>query len=537
MKTTRRQLLAGLACVPPFLLAGCNQGGALPFQGRLVGPSAEMGHRLRDGTAGTISVEPETTRVAIVGAGSAGLSAAWQLQRRGVTDFKILELEAVAGGTSRSGQSDQISYPWGAHYLPLPMSSNRDLVTLLDEMKVLESVAPDGTPVALEQYLCRDPEERLFYDGQWYEGLYPYEGATPDDLEQLAAFEREVDRFAQWRDGAGRRAFAIPLRESSDDESLLELDRQSMSDWMSGKGLDSSRLRWLVDYSCRDDYGLTVEQSSAWAGLFYFVSRKPTAGESSQPFLTWPEGNGRIISHLSQQVEQQLACDQLVARVERATGSAKNWIVKGINRRNVPFAYEAEFVIFAAPQYVATHVIDGLEATRRNAIGQFGYGAWLVANLTLRDRPEENGFALAWDNVLYDSPSLGYVVATHQRGIDYGPTVWTYYYPFCHDDPRIARQELLLMDWEACAKLVMTDLERAHPNIRSLVDRLDVMRWGHAMIQPRPGFIWGPSRQAMAKPIDGLHFANTDLSGVALFEEAFDHGVRAGNEVAEFIGA
>jgi hypothetical protein len=149
----------------------------------------------------------------------------------------------------------------------------------------------------------------------------------------------------------------------------------------------------------------------------------------------------------------------------------------------------------------------------------------------LRDRPREDGFALAWDNVLYESPSLGYVVATHQRGLDHGPTVWTYYYPFCHDDPRVARQELLQMDWEACARLVMTDLELAHPNLRSLVERLDVMRWGHAMIQPRPGFIWGATRPTLAEPLAGLHFANTDLSGVALFEEAFDHGVRAANEL------
>jgi hypothetical protein len=30
-----------------------------------------------------------------------------------------------------------------------------------------------------------------------------------------------------------------------------------------------------------------------------------------------------------------------------------------------------------------------------------------------------------------------------------------------------------------------------------------------------------------------LHFAHTDLSRLALFEEAFDHGLRAAREVAE----
>ena len=61
--------------------------------------------------------------------------------------------------------------------------------------------------------------------------------------------------------------------------------------------------------------------------------------------------------------------------------------------------------------------------------------------------------------------------------------------------------------------------------------RLDVMRWGHAMIRPRPSFIWGSDRAAAARPFRGVHFANADLSGVGLFEEAFYHGVRAAEEV------
>jgi hypothetical protein len=166
-----------------------------------------------------------------------------------------------------------------------------------------------------------------------------------------------------------------------------------------------------------------------------------------------------------------------------------------------------------------------------NHVAEFQYGTWMVANLFLKDRPVTRGFPLAWDNVLYESPSLGYVVATHQRGLDRGPTVFTYYYPMCDADPRAARSKLLEMDWRGCADVALTDLSRAHPDIRSLVDRLDVMRWGHAMIRPRPGFIWGGARAAAARPYRGIHFANTDLSGVALFEEAFHHGIRAANEV------
>ena len=142
-----------------------------------------------------------------------------------------------------------------------------------------------------------------------------------------------------------------------------------------------------------------------------------------------------------------------------------------------------------------------------------------MANLTLSDRPPGRGFPLAWDNVLYESPSLGYVVATHQQERDRGPTVFTYYYPLCDADSRAARARLLGLDWQQCADVVLTDLARAHPDIRTLVERLDVMRWGHAMIRPRPGFVWGGARTVAARPFRGVHFANTDLSGVALLRK------------------
>ena len=154
----------------------------------------------------------------------------------------------------------------------------------------------------------------------------------------------------------------------------------------------------------------------------------------------------------------------------------------------------------------------------------------MVANLFLRDRPIETGFSLAWDNVLYESPSLGYVAATHQRGLDRGPTVFTYYYPLCDDDPRAARRRLLEADWKSWADVALTDLTRATGH-RALNERLEVMHWGHAMTRPRPGFIWGGARRAATRAFRSIHFAHTDLSGVALFEEAFDHGIRAAEEI------
>jgi hypothetical protein len=79
---------------------------------------------------------------------------------------------------------------------------------------------------------------------------------------------------------------------------------------------------------------------------------------------------------------------------------------------------------------------------------------------------------------------------------------------------------------------VLSDLTRAQPELPHLVERLDVCKWGHAMVRPTPGFLFGPHRRRAAEPLTRggsarIHFAHSDLSGLALFEEAFERGTAA----------
>ncbi|HVF88294.1 MAG TPA: FAD-dependent oxidoreductase [Pyrinomonadaceae bacterium] len=536
----RRELLAAFLGVPASL-AACRSNAEPHFpDGSIVGASDGIGHKLRDGQR--IEPSPDNWQragVVIVGGGIAGLSAARRLLKAGYEDFVLLELEAAPGGTSRSGRdSGIVPYPWGAHYLPAPMKENGALVALLDEMSVVEGRDEKGEPIIAEQFLCRDPEERVFYKGRWYEGLYLHAGAGPEDAAQLEAFNREIDGWAAWRDRRGRRAFAIPVATGSDDAEVTSLDQITMGEWLRQRGLNSPRLRWLVDYACRDDYGLTVEQASAWAGLFYFASRMRVPGDEAQSLITWPEGNGRLVAHLYEKARARVRLGLAVSEII-PTGEGKDAGVDVVALENggrSAIGFHADRVIFAAPHFLTKYLIRPYRESAPAHVAEFQYGAWMVANLFLKDRPASVGFPLAWDNVLYESQSLGYVAATHQRGLDRGPTVFTYYYPLCDDDPRAARRRLLEADWKAWADVALTDLTRAHLEIRLLTERLDVMRWGHAMIRPRPNFIWSGARRAATQPFRSIHFAHTDLSGIALFEEAFDHGIRAAEEVLAAYG-
>lgn len=533
----RREILAAFLGLPVALAACKRSADPLLPAGEIVGQSDVFGHHIRDGLRIEVPSDAwSDIPVVIVGGGVAGLTAAWHLQKSGFTDFALIELEKAPGGTSRSGSNSSISFPWGAHYIPAPMKENSALISLLDEMGVIEGKDKDGEPVIAEQFLCRDPEERIFYKGRWYEGLYLYAGATEDDKQQFDKFNAEVNQWVLWRDTKGRRAFTLPVSACSDDAEVTALDRISMGAWMNQRGLVSPRLRWWVNYACRDDYGMTLEQTSAWAGLFYFCARVLKPGVESQSLITWPEGNGRLVNHLYEKSKSKIQLDR--AAVEINPLSDRIEIITVDRDGRTPRGYRTRFVIFAAPQFVARYVIRPYRENPPPHIAEFQFGSWMVANLTLKDRPKPGSardFPLAWDNVLYESESLGYVVATHQRGIDHGPTVFTYYYPLCDENARAARTRLLETDWRGWADVALTDLSRAHTNIRDLVERLDVMRWGHAMIRPRTGFMWGGARREGAKPFRSIHFAHSELSGVALFEEAFDHGLRAADEVLRSI--
>lgn len=508
--------------------AACASQPPRPIAGRVQGGRLDRGHRV-----GKIHDLPESTPVKsvpilIVGAGMAGLSAAWRLERRGESRFLVLELESKPGGTSSYGEDGIVAHPWGAHYLPLPAEHHRSLCELLREMGVVEA-GPDGELLGRESCIVREPEERLFVGNEWLEGLEPSTRLTAADHREIVEFRQTVQRWVAWRDGAGRRAFDLPVVRCSDDAEVMELDKVSAAAWLDQQGYHSRPLRWMLEYACRDDYGCSLQTASAWALLFYHAARVKQPFGPSAPFLTWPEGNGRIVRHLERVVGDRLLCDRTVIDLHPQEERVRVTVFDASTNRFE--LIDAGRVIFAAPSFVARHVVRPFRERPPTHYDAFSYSPWWVANLHLKTRPRSKGVPLAWDNVVYGGASLGYVVATHQTLEDDGPTVWTYYQPMIDPDVSLARSKLALADQSSAWDVMVAELKRPHPNLVECATRLDVWHFGHAMIRPVPGFVSGEARRRAAQPFGRIHFAHTDLSGVALLDEAHFHGVRAAEEV------
>ena len=461
----------------------------------------------------------------IVGGGVAGLSAAWRLERSGVPGIRLFELEQEPGGNSRGGRNATSAYPWGAHYVPLLTQESVHAIELFEELGIITGRTADGLPIYNEYHLCADPRERLFIQGRWQEDLLPDIAITPEDRRQYRAFFDAMDGYRAARGSDGRKAFAIPLDHSSADPRFRALDQVSMAAFMRDRGWDSPPLLWYVEYCCRDDYGATPDSVSAWAGVHYFAARDGRGGDDETPsVLAWPEGNGFIVQQLRARLAAEITCGALAWRVApQRTGVAVDVFDPAANRST---RIEARAAILAVPHFVADRLLG------RAPEPAHSYAPWMVANVTVGRMPRGPGAALCWDNVAYGSRLLGYVVATHQA-LDRAPhrTVLTYYWPLSHLAPDAARREALartLAEWQA---IVLEELLRLHPELAGAVESVDVWLWGHGMIRPTPGYVWGEARRQACVQTPPVFFAHSDMSGMSIFEEANDRGVAAADAV------
>ena len=519
---TRRAGLLGSALV----LSGCARDEAAPLAGGWVGAHHERGHRLhqRPDVAAPWPAPARRVAVLVVGGGVAGLAAARAFTRRGIDDVHLLELEDAAGGNSRGHQIAGIDCPLGAHYLPLPPPEAEEVSEWLHEIGLMRHQS--GRSVPDERHLCHSPQERLFFEGEWIEGLLP--PAAPGSA-RLAQYQRFAARVgAAQRLGGARRAFALPAHRGAWNGDLAALDGQTFAAWLAREAIDDPALLAYLDYCCRDDYGAGIHAVSAWAGLHYFASRHGfgapgEAGPERDAVFTWPEGNAWLTRRLAAALGERLH----VGRTALALREERHGVeVLAFNEaRSQSETWRAALMVLALPLFVTRRLLRDPPEALVQAAALLGHAPWLVANLHLARPPLQRlGAAPAWDNVIHGARGLGTVDAMHQSLRPHsGATVYTAYHALGLSE----RAALLAEDWRPWAERVLQDLEPAHPDLRRHLQRIDLMRWGHAMAIPRPGVQRHPALLALRGARGRVRFAHSDLAGYSVFEEAFSAGCEA----------
>jgi monoamine oxidase len=316
-----------------FLGVSAGAGSAL-FLGACARPLRQMGPG---------ASEP----VIIVGAGIAGLTAAYRLRQAGVP-VRLFEAQARLGGrmySLRDYFADGQVVELGGELIDTGHSVIRDLANELGVVLDDVSIEPAGMV-----------HETWFFGGarrttpEIVEALRPVAARMDTDLRRLG------DPDVTWRSRG----------------TAVTLDRMTLSEWLDSAGV-SGWIRSLIEVSYTTEYGLEPGQQSS-LNLLTMLSTDPFQifGESDERFHAH-EGNDLITQRLAERVEDSVETGTVLESV-RAVGGRRYTLT--FRRDGSVFEATSPHVVLAIPFTMLRRVqLDlPLPAQQRRAIQELDYG-------------------------------------------------------------------------------------------------------------------------------------------------------------------
>jgi spermidine dehydrogenase len=234
----------------------------------------------------------------------------------------------------------------------------------------------------------------------------------------------------------------------------------------------------------------------------------------------------------------RLRLNSTVVRVEHAGNPASApHVVITYAKGNRLFKVRARSVVMAGGSWTTKHVVHDLPASHRDAYEQFYRSPCLMANIAVRNWRWLYKMGMSgcrWFGGLGDYLSVRKMalVGNEPRTIDPdSPTVLTIKVLFAQPGLSIAEQgsqgraKLLgtsFAQYERAFREQMADMFAPggfHP--RRDIAGIILNRWGHAYVNPQPGFFFGlngkpaPRDVLRNQPHGRISFANTDLAGAS----------------------
>lgn len=447
--------------------------------------------------------------VAIVGAGVAGLTAAWRLRQAGVR-VRVYEANTRVGGRVYSLRGH---FPEG------------QVVELGGELI-------DTSHVRI-QALCREfglELDDLLADG---EGLVPetwYFGG------QVRGEHELVEALAPLAEALQRDQARLP-----DDDvtwraplGLHDLDRMTMAQWLDNAGVDGW-LRRLVDVAYTTEMGAEPELQSA-LNLIDFISvdtHFSIFGESDERFHV-RGGNDLIVSALAQELDDVI---ETATVLEAVAESRSGGYTLSFRRDGGSHEVQADIVVLALPFTTLRRVRmeAALPAEKRRAIDELGYGhnAKLMIGFNRRVWRDHGSTGSVftdlrcqstWDTSRAQPGNPGILTnftgGQHAREIGSGPA-------------------------GIQAGLAVQDLEHIYPGVAAAREGAREVRF-HWPSQPwvmgsyacyAPGQ-WTTLRGAAGERVGGLLFAGEHcaLANQGFIEGACETGERAASEALSLLG-
>ena len=216
------------------------------------------------------------------------------------------------------------------------------------------------------------------------------------------------------------------------------------------------------------------------------------------------------------------------------------------------FRVRARAVVMATGSWITRHVVRDLTAAHASALAQFQHSALLVANVALTNWRFLHKLGItacryAGDFGFSCNIRQPMIVGDYRPPLDpEAPTVLTFYVPFFYpgrparEQGTRGRLELVttsFADYERQIRRQMTRLfESAGFDARRDIAGIVLNRWGHAYVNPQPGFYFGKDgapapREILRQRHGRIAFGHSELEGHQNWPGAVRNGARAARQV------
>jgi monoamine oxidase len=454
----------------------------------------------------------ERTRVVVVGAGLAGLAAAYELSRAGV-EVRVLEARARPGGrvhTLRASFDDGLYAEAGAVFVP---AHHATTLRFVREFGLTLQPAADGGRGHGGRLFVRGTSVRLRPGERpsWPLPLKPREaGLTPGELRSL---------------------YLAPVVESIGDpehplwpgETALRFDGMTMAQLLRARGASPGAIA-LMRLGYLDEWGDGIDAISA-LGLLRDLAGNRGAGDTHRI----AGGSDRLPAAFARRLGDAVRYGATVTAMEHRRGGVRVAYTADGEQTYIT----ADRVVCAIPFTVLRRlaVYPPLSPPKRAAVAQLPATSVTRVYLQLRTRvwDAQDGDAVATD--------LPIMLAAHATPGQPGTREIVEAFV-----TGAAARALARLPAEACAGQVRAQLARVIPGIDGQVERAAVCAWD-ADPWARGDYAWFRPGQVrallphVATPEGRIHFAGDHTSTrPGWMQGALDSGLRAAHEVVTALG-
>jgi monoamine oxidase len=343
--------------------------------------------------AGTVSAAPSSgpaPRIAIVGAGLAGLTAAYHLRQAGF-EATVFEGRQRIGGrilSIRDGIGDDLVSDLGGSFIN---TDHRDILDLsrtfgLKLFNRRQDTA--GQPFPATAYAFGG---RLVGEAELADLLRPLALRIGEDADRL---DQDFDRFAP------------------------RFDRFSVADYLDRHQdkIGAPFVRVLIENSIRSEYGVEPDQSSLLQLLFNLPTvdgdRVEVLGNSDEVFV-FRGGTSRLVEALGAALGGQIRLQRKLKTIEqRGSGFRLTFRVRPTSGGNDTETVDADHVILAIPfttlrrvevlvdlpRRLRRFIDEARLGTNEKVIAGFTNRAWRQAGGFNQEIWTDEGFTQAWDD-------------------------------------------------------------------------------------------------------------------------------------------